>query len=83
MNFDYGDRYPNATAQLVAAARTVEMGATMVVVSVFVNHAPAHQGCQCQQPGQHHSLHCFHGIPCSQGIANAISAAVTRSTDGN
>ena len=83
MNFDYGDRYPNATAQLVAATRAVDVGWTMVVVSVFVNHTPAHQGCQCQQPGQYHSLDCFHGTPCSQSVANAIWVAVTRSTDGN
>jgi len=83
MNFDYGDRYPNATAQLVAATRAVDVGCTIMVVSVFVNHTPAHQGCQCQQSGQHHSLHCFHGNLCSHCIANAISVAVTRSTDGN
>jgi hypothetical protein len=62
MNFDYGDRNPNAAAQLMAATRAVDVGwTTMVAVSVFVNHTPAHQGYQCHQPGQHRSLHCFHG----------------------
>jgi len=82
-NFNYGDRYPNATAQLVATTRTVGVGGTMVVVSVFVNHTPAHQRCECQQPDEHDSWHCFHGTTCSQRIANAISVAVTRSTDRN
>ena len=52
-NFNYGYRYPNATAQLMTATRTVNMG-SLAVVSVFVDHTTAHQGGQRQQPGQHH-----------------------------
>jgi hypothetical protein len=67
-DFDDRDRYPDATAHFVTATVAVKVGAMMTgmksvsgPVSVFVNHTSAHQGCQCQQPGQQHSLGRFHG----------------------
>ena len=55
--FRLRDRYPDAALKLVAATRpmvmTALMASMMTMVSVLVDHTPAQNGCQRQQPGQY------------------------------